>query len=226
MSFRFIDEYVTNCTTTVRHIPKSCRPLFDQILSQEIKVANTNDIWGMVRLHLLTKLTLGSPPRGGKRRQFNVSATINRRLNYWHKGDIPLLWTEAVNSSNKPAKSNTSPKGKLNLRQTGVKRALIQAKEDHYGKAIRCLSSSGVADTTDLQALQDLIKCHPQAPMPHFKKDIPAPIHVDASQVLSTLNSFPRDTSPGASHLRPQHLRDAICWKPHSLFRILPSGTH
>ncbi len=47
--------------------------------------------------------------------------------------------------------------------------------------------------------------------MPHFEKDIPAPIHVDASQVLSTLKSFPRDTSPGASHLRPQHLRDAIC---------------
>ncbi len=85
--------------STSDYIPKSCRPLFALVLMHELKVASTNNIWGMVRLQLVSKLTLRPPPRGGKRRRFNVSADVNKRLRRWLQGDITALWEDALEGS-------------------------------------------------------------------------------------------------------------------------------
>ena len=78
-------------------------------------------------------------------------------------------------------------------------------------KAIQSLGSSGIADSNNPQALQDLLRRHPQAIIPDTEDTIPPTLCVNTNLVMVALKSFRKDTSPGASHLRPQHLRDAVC---------------
>lgn len=87
----------------------------------------------------------------------------------------------------------------------------ITSKEGLYGKAVRALDSAGIAAPGDPSALGDMIRRHPQSPLPQFNEAIPSPLVIQPSQVQSALQSFPRGSSPGFSQLRIQHLYDVIC---------------
>lgn len=99
----------------------------------------------------------------------------------------------------------------VDLKHSNIKRCLQEAHEGHYGRAIRAISSNGVASTDNNIAFQELLAKHPVSIAPTPKRTIPSPLFVESGQVLASLKSFPKDSSPGWSQLRAQHLFDVIC---------------
>ena len=83
---------------------------------------------------------------------------------------------------------------------------LFKAREGHYGKAIKLLKSTAIASSGDLSALNDLSNRHPQSEPLDFNPSIPSSLVLDCNQVLSSLQSFPKSSSPGGSQLHAQHL--------------------
>ena len=80
-----------------------------------------------------------------------------------------------------------------------------------YGKAIQTLSSSGIAQSDDPEALKKLLHRHPVRSMPAANLNPPSPLMVTECQVQVAITSFPKGSSPGSSQLRAQHLYDGIC---------------
>lgn len=203
-----LNQVVTSPICTILHIPRGIRPLWAQVLSHELNLAHSGSIWGAIRLMMLAKCTLRLPPRGGKKRRFSLTFCIKEKLLRWHDNDIAHLWSEASREA-KPSTQHLSSPETFN-----TKRALFHAKEGQYGKAIRQLQSKGVASPDNPQALQDLIKRHPQCPIPDVPNDLPPPLVVSPEQVKATLVTFPKGSSPGYTMLRAQHLLDATCGTP------------
>lgn len=92
-----------------------------------------------------------------------------------------------------------------------MKRSLQFASEGHYGKAIRALSSMGIAPPGEPSALEELRKHHPCSSIPPSKTSFPSPLVVAPAQVVAAIKTFPLSSSPGFSQLRVQHLLDVIC---------------
>ena len=57
---------------------------------------------------------------------------------------------------------------------------------------------------------RDLQRRHPDDVLPTWCEKLPPPLVADTSVVLSCLQAFPRGSSLDFSHLRAQHLLDAI----------------
>ncbi len=142
-------------------------------------------------------------PRGGKHHRFSVAASLKKRLLRWRDEGITQLWLESTTQKKKSQSSAPT------LRIQNVKRALYKGREGHYGKAIQCLQSSGVAAPDNPRALEDLHRRHPQSTLPTPSPDLPSALAVLPETVRTCLSSFPKGSSPGASNLRIQHLVDA-----------------
>ncbi len=196
---------MTMRVTSVKHTPRSCRPLLAQILSQEFALANRNNLWGFARVYILAKITLSPPPRikGGKKRT-PPQSTIRRRLLAWKKGDIQGLWQEATSQS-VPTRNDSGPP------PSSRQRALALAREGKYSKAIQSLDSLGIAQPDNVTALRELRDRHPLNVQPMERSTFPPHLTVDEPQVKAAITHFPKGSSPGGSQLRAQHLHDAIC---------------
>ena len=198
-----LEEVMLKPVTTISHVPRSIRPLLAEIMSQELRHASSGNIWGCIRLLMLPKATLGLPPRDSKTSHISIISLIRKRLLSWKQGNIGQLWENCI----KPHQAEPH----LPTNQNNLKRALHKGKEGHYGKAIQCLLSPGIALPDDPQAIEDLNLRHPQSPLPNPVIDPPAALSCSPEQVRSCLSSFPKGSSPGGSHLRIQHLVDICC---------------
>ena len=208
--YGILNSCLVTRTATVTRIPRSCHPLVTELFLKELRNANKNNIWGGVRLLLFAKCTLRSPCKGCKRCRFIVSSLITKCLQQWLAGEIANLWYDVI------AEGTHQPKGShpestdvpfLN----NVKKALYKAREGLYGKAIKLLKSTAITSSGDLSALNDLSNHHPQSEPLDFYPSIPSSLVLDCNQVLSSLQSFPKSSSPGGSQLHAQHLYDIIC---------------
>jgi len=206
-AFRAImDEIVTLPVGTVTHVPRSVRAQLAVVLTDCLRAARLEGLWGFVRLMLVAKAVLRSPPRGGRRKRYVVSACISTRLRRWQQGELVALWREA--RSDGLPRAATS--GVESVASDNARRALRLATEGRYGDAMRALGSTGCASPADPAALQELQDRHPAAELPP-SSDCPQPsLVVDEEAVMNALRSFPRGSSPGGSKLRAQHLADAI----------------
>ena len=148
---------------------------------------------------LLPKTILWLPSRGGKKHRFSASREINTRLSQWDGNNISHLWEVATSQAKSPRPSTSS---------NNLQRALFKGREGHYGKAIQALQSQGIASPNNVSALIDLIHRHPQSPLPPHQANFPPPLSTSPKMVRATLQSFPKDSSPGGSGLRIQHLID------------------
>ena len=200
-----MDEIVTLPVGTVAHVPRAARTILASVLADCLRAARNEGLWGFVRLMLLAKATLRSPPRGGRKKRYAVGASIVARLKRWQQGDLVALWQEArAEGKHRGNRSGTE------LSKTNASRALRLAAEGRFRDAMRALGSHGSALSTDPAALEEMQRRHPQSELPSPSEDVPTPLLVDQEQVLSALRSFRRGSSPGGSKLRIQHLLDAI----------------
>ena len=90
-----MDEMVTLPVGTVAHVPRAARTILASVLADCLRAARNEGLWGFVRLMLLAKATLRSPPRGGRKKRYAVGASIVARLKRWQQGDLVALWQEA-----------------------------------------------------------------------------------------------------------------------------------
>ena len=195
---------------TVRHVPRAARPLLASALCREFSLSVRHGLWGFVRLLLLPKLVLRSPPRAGRKKRYLVGALLQDRLKQWMSGTgISDLWCAAC-AEGALFRSSTSSTTE-NLASSNNRRAIRWASEGRYGNALQALGSLGVASFDNASAKEELHRRHPQSELPSPSPSVPAPLTVQPSIVLSALRSFQRGTSPGSSALRPQHLLDAVC---------------
>ena len=72
---------------TIRHIPRSVRPLLSQVLGAELRHVTDDGIWGFARLQMFPKAVLRCPPRAGKKKRYVMKALLHSRLERWLAGD-------------------------------------------------------------------------------------------------------------------------------------------
>ena len=216
-----MEEIVVSPISTILHVPRSVRPLLAETLATELRRACSYNVWGTVRLHLLPKAILRSPPVSVKKKRVVMATLIFQRLKRWSTdNDVFDLWKEALSDCSHPTlKKNQGPstsdgtpaEGADSLAASNAVRALRWAREGRYGNAIRALESLGTAAFSVDLAWAELLKRHPSNNLPSFDDDIPSSLTTDNQDVVQALRGFPCGSSPGGSGLRAQHLLDAIC---------------
>ena len=202
-----MEEVLTLPVPTISHVPRKARPLLSHVLTTELRHARQDGLGGFVRLSLIAKATLRTPPRGGRRKRYAAAAHIATRLRRWQEGDLVALWSEARSD----ARHSPSGTHREDTARCNARRALREAREGRFSVAMRALGAEGCASTDDPKALSDLAARHPHHALPVLPQDYvqPPPIVASPDSVLSALRSFPQGSSPGGSRLRAQHLLDA-----------------
>ena len=110
------------------------------------------------RLFMLTKCVLASPPAGHRLRWHEIQGLVKSRIQRWVGGDLVTLWSEAVEGAQSLSKrSRSAPQRSINIR-----RAKMATQEGQYSKAIRALTSDGLA-TPSATVLQEMLTKHPQS---------------------------------------------------------------
>ena len=90
-----MEEIATLPVGTVAHVPRAVRTQLATVLTDCLQAARNEGLWGFVRLMLLAKSVLRSPPRGGRKKRYVVSACIGARIRRWQQGELVALWREA-----------------------------------------------------------------------------------------------------------------------------------
>jgi len=201
-----MEEVVLLPVGTVVHVPRAARPLLSEALTGCLREARTGGLWGFVRLMLLAKAVLRSPPRGGRRKRHVVKATIIGRLRRWQDGEFVSLWEE----TRVAAQPREASGGANTLAKSNARRALRFAADGRYSAAMQALGSRGCASPDDGPVLQEMFDRHPQHDLPEWSDNVPPALVADSASVAAALQRFPRGSSPGASKLRAQHLVDAV----------------
>ena len=193
-----MNDIITLPVSTISHIPRKVRPLVAQVLTAELRHACRDGIWGFVRLSLFPKAVLRTPPRGGKKKRYVVGVLLSSRLRRWQQGDLVALWAE-VHADAKPYSTDPFTTALANSRRT-----LRIAQEGRFNDAMCALGASGCASPENVGALNDLLSCHPQNPLPEIvdRDRQPSVLSVDSEAVLFALQSFLQGSSLGGSCLR------------------------
>jgi hypothetical protein len=150
-------------------------------------------------------------------RKISSSQWIRDRCQKWRNGQ----WREVLNETLLQLEEPT------NLRRKRFECSEVLSKEEaqrlynkhrcvklaalgRYGDAIKALTSTGVAEITPA-VIDDLLAKHPQIPPVNLPQAAQPPISLIATpkQVADALSSFKNGSSPGASGLRPEHLKEA-----------------
>ena len=180
------DTLLSHCATlpcvSVRHIPRSCRPLLADVLAREFSYAHQHGIWGYARVHIFAKAVLWAPAYRKKKKRLLLYSILNHRLLQWKQGNIKSLWSEASSGPTPIPPSSSSM-------AVNVSRALRMGREGQYSKAIQALNSLGTRSHNDLAARDELVSRHPQHPLPKpedFPISHPA-LSVTPPQVLAAL---------------------------------------
>ena len=203
-----MNEVMTPPVFTVVHIPKSVCSLIADVLSGEFRLCVRHSILGMVRLFAFAKSVLRVPHRGGKTRRHVIKSLFLSCIKQWQIGDMVSLWLEARNDASRfDNKSFTS----VDVGISNARRAIRLAREGRYIDAVRSLSSEGCADHNNSAAYEELLSRHPDCQLADCSYGTPPSLVVESKDVLSSLLSFPKGSSPGGSQLRAQHLLNAIC---------------
>ena len=173
---------------------------------------------------MLAKCVLASPAAGHRLRWREILQRVKSRLQRWVDGDLAALWSEAMDdgkslSSRKECSASASS-------NNNIRRAKLAVQNGQYSKAIKALTSVGLA-TPSPEVLKEMLNKHPQAPPPALPTgSVPPPAILRDSAILRGVKSFPNGSAPGPSGLRPSHLREAVgCPSPDRANLALTSLT-
>ena len=105
-----MNEAVTLSVYSIAHVPRSIRLLLAQVLAIELEHGYLYGLWGFVRLFIVAKCSLRTPPRGGRKKRHVVLTLLSSRLNCWQEGQLVDLWREARNDAVSRIFQNNSTK--------------------------------------------------------------------------------------------------------------------
>ena len=216
-------------TPTLQHVPKGARDCWAKAHSDCLLAValNTADLSQWSRLFMLPKCVLASPAAGHRLRWREMKSRLRR----WSAGDLVSLWSEALASGKslfKRSEKSSSPAGSplRGNRNTNIRRAKAAVQDGQYNKALKALTSDGLAPPTP-EVLQEMLNKHPQDSLPATPPG-PAPPTSTLSEaaIKKGVRSFPNGSAPGPSGLRPSHVREAVdCPSPDRANNMLSSLT-
>ena len=222
-SLPILDQVLSTCGPLVKYVPSKCRCLWAEVILQELgDVLSRNNSHSWTRLFMVAKCCLWQPrrTRGGRKHcrcKNRLPTLIAERLNRWKRGEVNSLWEEYTDSCQERLQ-----RGQPDLDAASARRARRLASEGRYARACKTLTTLGVHAVTD-DIRDKLLSLHPSSPSPVGQvDDLPEASYIGKDAVLASLQSFPKDTAPGASLLTPQHLKDATsCKSPVLATRVL-----
>ena len=131
----------------------------------------------------------GSAGSAGRRLRWReILGLVKSRIQRWVGGDLVTLWSEAVEGAQSLSKrSRSAPQRSINIR-----RAKMATQDGQYSKAIRALTSDGLA-TPSATVLQEMLTKHPQSASASLP---PGPVPPSVSVSESTVRK-----GVSASHL-------------------------
>ena len=174
---------------------------------------------------MLAKCVLASPAAGRSLRWREMLKLVRSRIQRWQAEDVVTLWSEAVaggQALSRRSQSSSPP----SQRSHNIRRAKLAVQDGQYNKAIKTLSSDGLA-TPSAEVMQEMLVKHPQTTPPALPPGpVPPSATVTESTVQKAVRSFPNGSTPGPSGLRPSHLREAVgCPSPDEANLVLASLT-
>ena len=213
---------------TLQHVPKGARDRWARVLSECLSgvCVAPADISGWTKLFMLPKCLLASPATGHRLRWREILRLVKSRLDRWIAGDVCALWAEAVSGGQSLSKRAGSYSS-TSQRSRNIWRAKKAVQDGQYSKAIKALTSNGLA-TPSREVLQEMLSKHPQSAPPTLPPGpAPTPVSLLTSAVRKGVLSFPHGSAPGPSALRPSHLREAVrCPSPDQADRLLAALTN
>ena len=195
---------------TLQHVPKAARDRWALALTSCLRsvARNPEDLSQWSRLFMLAKCVLASPAAGHCLRWREILKLVKSRLQHWADGDWSSLWSEALEDAQSLAKRQS--RSSASTSTSNYRRAKRAAQDGRYGKAIQALTSDGLASPSP-EILREMQKKHPQASPPSvLLEQVPSPAILSEPAVFKGVRSFPNDSAPGPSGLRPSHLQEAI----------------
>ena len=196
---------------TLQHVPKGARDCwaraFSECLAAVCDVPADLSSWS--KLFMIAKCVLASPATGHRLRWREITTLVRSRIDRWRAGDVASLWSKAVAGGHSLSKRAQSSSG--SQRSRNIRRAKLSVQDGQYSKAIKALTSNGLA-TPSAEVLEEMLEKHPQVPPPTLLSGpAPPPLILSESVVKRGVRSFPNGSAPGPSGLRPSHLREAVC---------------
>ena len=209
---------------TLQHVPKGARDRWAGVLSDCLSavVEDPADISCWSKVFMLAKCVLASPSAGHRLRWREVLRLVRTRIQRWVDGDLAALWSEAVAGAQSLSKRLLS----TSQHSSNIRRAKLAVQDGQFSKAIKALTSDGLA-IPSAAVLQDMLAKHPQSTPPSLPPGlVPPPVTVSESAVRKGVRSFPNGSAPGPSGLRPSHLREAVgCPSPDRANKVLAALT-
>ena len=172
---------------------------------------------------MLAKCMLASPAAGHRLRCCEILRRVKSHLQRWSEGDLAALCSEAMADGQTLSRHQSS--SPTSSQQThNIRRAKLAVQNGQHSKAIKALTSKGLA-TPSPEVLQEMLCKHPQGTPPALPSgQVPPPARLHQSVILKGVRSFLNGSAPGPSGLRPSHLREAVeCPSPDSAYLILTS---
>ena len=206
-----ISNIMTANIPTLRHVPKGARDRWARVLGECLSAVcdSPSEEARWLTLFMSAKCLLASPPSGRRLRWYEIFRLVKKRLARWLDGDLPALWTEAV-AGGHTLGIRMNRFRPASLQSHNIRRAKQAVQDGQYSKAIKALSSAGLATPSD-DILQEMLQKHPQADLPSLPPDpVPSPYSLSEAAVLKAVRSFPKGSASGPSGLRPSHLREAV----------------
>ena len=197
---------------TLQHVPKGARDRWARALSECLSAVCVApaDLSCWSKVFMLAKCVLASPATGHRLRWREILKLVRSRIDRWLAGNLVALWSEAVSGGQSLSKRMQSSSRSSNPSHH-IRRAKQAVQDGQYSKAIKALSSSGLA-TPSAEVLQEMLNKHPQAAPPTLpSSSVPPPLTLSESAVRRGVRSFPNGSAAGPSGLRPSDLRETVC---------------
>ncbi|KAL5478020.1 hypothetical protein EMCRGX_G024895 [Ephydatia muelleri] len=146
------------------------------------------------------------PSHGRRQGRHDKPLPVDALCNMWIDNDLGSLWNLAKGRAISLIHQSTSS---IRQRTNNIDMAISLGRSGMFGKACRILQSSGIAPNNE-NTWQLLKAKHPSCPapvVPVVQSTETITLQPDFN-ILSVLQSFPKDTAAGPSGLRVQHLLD------------------
>jgi len=162
------------------------------------------------KLVLTSKLLLAAPKHGGRQRAEALERMLRARLVEWHAGNIESAWEAMKAGLGERPQRAAAPVAPTDNKRLETRVAAL-AEGGQASKACRLLCSRGVSSTATVEQLTALfppssgVVLHPSSGL---SPQTCLQIEQDALQKVILM--CPRNTSPGPSGLRIDHLQSAL----------------
>ena len=142
-----LEEVLMNPTSTIRHVPKALRALWNTTFCRTMETL----------LMMLPKAVLGVPQRAGRKNKKRNVGLIRQRMIDWQHQNFPSLWQTQTHTGANRTHQPKLPKGNVFTTQ----RVIELAREGAYSKAMQAITPSTICPY-NAETYQKLQALHPR----------------------------------------------------------------